>query len=141
MTTLTQNEYTDSFHFGEEICEKDPNLFLASLDVDSLFINIPLEKIIDICIDSFYKDDENTPKIPKDVFRNLFTMATKELLFMFSNKFYEQIVGVNMGSPQGPGAANIFLCSHSLKPVFCRRYVDDIVVLFFQSIYFPNIPI
>ena len=61
---LTQNEYTvtDSFHFAEEICKQDPNLYMASLDVDSLFTNIPLDKTIDICIDSLYK-------ILKDVFR------------------------------------------------------------------------
>ena len=45
-----------------------------------------------------------------------------------------------MGSPLGPTLANIFTCSfenkwlqdcsHSLKPVFYRRYVDDIFVLF-----------
>ena len=70
LTPLTQNEYTvtDSFHFAEEICEQNPNLYMASLDVDSLFTNIPLDESIDVCIDSLYKDDENTPKIPKDVF-------------------------------------------------------------------------
>ena len=79
LTPLTQNEYTitDSFHFAEEICKQDPNLYMASLDVDSLFTNIPLDETIDICIDSLYKDDENSPKIPKDVFCNLLTMATK----------------------------------------------------------------
>ena len=44
---------------------------MVSLDVDSLFTNIPLGETIGICIDSLYKDDENSPKIPKDVFRNL----------------------------------------------------------------------
>ena len=88
---LTQNEYTvtDSYHFAEEICKQDPNLYMASLDVDSLFTNIPLDETIDICIDSLYKDDENSPKIPKDVFHNLLTVATKESFFMFNNKFYK----------------------------------------------------
>ena len=44
---------------------------MAGLDNDSLFTNIPLDETIDICIDSLYKDDENTPKILKHVFRNL----------------------------------------------------------------------
>ena len=59
---------------------------------------------------------------------------------MFNNKFYKQIDGVAMGSPLGPALGNIFMCNfenkwlkdcpHSLKPVFYRRYVDDIFVLF-----------
>ena len=81
---------------------------MASLDVDSLFSNIPLDETIDICIDSLYKDDENTPKIPKDIFRNLLTLATIESFFKFNNKFYKQIDGVAMGSPLGPAIANIF---------------------------------
>ena len=161
LTPLTQNEYTvtDSFHFAEEICKQDPNLYMASLDVDSLFTNIPLDETIDICIDSLYKDDENSPKIPKDVSRNLLTVATKESFFMFSSKFYKQIDGVAMGFLLGPALANIFMrsfekkwlkdCPHNLKPVFYRRYVDDIFVLFssldqaekfLKSIYLPNIP-
>ena len=54
LTPLTQNEYTvtDSFHFAEEICKQGPNLYMASLDVDSLFSNIPLDETIDISIDS-----------------------------------------------------------------------------------------
>ena len=73
-------------------------------------------------------------------FRNLVTATTKELLFMFNNKFYKQIDGVAMGSPLGPALASIFMCNfenkwlkdcpHSLKPAFYRRYVDDIFVLF-----------
>ena len=38
--------------FAEEICQQEPNLHMASLDVDSLFTNIPLDETIDICIDN-----------------------------------------------------------------------------------------
>ena len=72
---------------------------MASLDVDSLFTNIPLDEIIDICTDSWHKDDKNTLKISKNVFRNLLNVATKESFFIFNNKFYEQIDGVAMGYP------------------------------------------
>ena len=67
---------------------------MASLDVDSLFTDIPLEETID----SLYNDDENTPKTPKDLFRNLLNVATKVSFYMFNNKFYKQIDGVTMGS-------------------------------------------
>ena len=117
LTPLTQNEYTviNSFHFAEEICKQDPNLYMSSLDVDSLFTNIPLDETIDISIDSLYKDDENSPKIPKDVFRNLLTVATKKSFFKFNNKFYKQIDGVAMRPPLGPALANIFMCSFENK--------------------------
>ena len=72
---------------------------MASLDADSLFTNIPLDEIIDVFTDSLHKDDKNTPKIPKNVFRNLLDVATKESIFIFNNKFYEQIDGVAMGFP------------------------------------------
>ena len=119
---LTQNDYTitDSFHLAEEICKQDPNLYMASPDVDSLFTNIPLREAIDICIASLYKDDEYTLKIPKDIFCNL-------------------LDDVAMGSPLCPTLDNIFKysfenkwlkdCPHSVKPVFYKRYVDDIFVL------------
>ena len=35
-------------------------IYMASLDVDPLLTNIPLDETIDICIDGLYKDDENT---------------------------------------------------------------------------------
>ena len=94
LTPLTQNEYTvsDSFHFAQEICKQDPNLDIASLDVDSLFTNIPLDETIDICIDSLYKDDENTLRSermffviylqwpPKNRFLYLITNSTNKLM-------------------------------------------------------------
>ena len=71
LTPSTANEYTviNSFHFAEEICQQDPNLHMASLDVDSLFTNIPLDETIDTCVENFYNRNENPPNIP---------LATKE---------------------------------------------------------------
>ena len=58
-------------------------------------------------------------------------------------EFYSQIDGVAMGSPWGPTLANVFLCHHekkclndcpnNFKPLFYKRYVDDILVLFKKS--------
>ena len=59
---------------------------------------------------------------------------------MFSNKYYEQVHGVAIGSLLGPALANIFMgcfeskwlrdCPNDFKPVFYRHYIDDIFVLF-----------
>ena len=106
---LTQNEYniTDSFHFTEENCKQDPNLHMPSLDVHLLFTNSPIDENIGICINSLYRDDENGLKIPKDAFRNLLTVATKESTFIFNNKFYKQIDSVVMRPPLGPDPGKV----------------------------------
>ena len=42
------NEYTlkDSFEFAKDIINQNSNCFMASLDVDSLFTNAPLMKLL-----------------------------------------------------------------------------------------------
>ena len=82
------------FTFQKKICQQDSNLHMASLDVDSLFTNIPVEKTINICVDNLYNDNENPPNIPKHDFLNLPNIATKETLFMLNNKYYKQVHGV-----------------------------------------------
>ena len=49
----TANEYSvkDSFSFYKEMHQQDPNLHMASFDMQSLFTNIPLDKTINICVD------------------------------------------------------------------------------------------
>ena len=73
------------------------------------------------------------------------TLITKESIMLFDMEFYSQIDDVAMGSPLGPTLANVFLCHHeekwlndcpnNFKPVFYKRYVDDIFVLFKKSEY------
>ena len=63
-----------------------------------------------------------------------------ENVILFDQKYYSQIDGVVMGSRLGPALANILLCYHkttwlkscpkSFKPVYYKRYVDDIFVSF-----------
>ena len=45
-SSVTTNEYTvkDSFSFSKEIAEHHPGLYMCSLDRESLFTNLPLEK-------------------------------------------------------------------------------------------------
>ena len=73
----------------------------------------------------------------------MLSLTTKESIILFDMEFYSQIDGVAMGSPLGPTLANVFLCHHekkwlndcpnNFKPVFYKRYVDVIFVLFKKS--------
>ena len=58
LSSVTFNEFTvkDSFAFAEEIVHQDSKLSMGSLDVDSLFTNIPLEETINICTNLLYNN-------------------------------------------------------------------------------------
>ena len=84
---------------------------MASLDVDFLFTNFPLDETIDIFIDNLYNDNKNPTDIPKHDFRSLLNIATKESFFMFNSKYHKKVNGVALGSPSGLVLADIFTCS------------------------------
>ena len=71
----------DSFEFSKEICEQNSEYFMASLDVESLFTNIPMEEAIKICCDSLYKNQELLSNINKNQFENLLNSCTLQQLF------------------------------------------------------------
>ena len=113
---------------------------MGSLDVDSLFTNILLDETIDICINQLSENTDTVEGFKKSELKQLLCLATKETYFIFNGLLYEQIDGVAMGSPLGPSLANAFQshyeknwlnnCPQGFKPVFYRRYVDDIFLLF-----------
>ena len=128
---------------------------MGSLDVDSLFANIPLDETIDICVNQLFENTDTVEGFKKSELKQLLCLATKESYFIFNGLLYKQIDGVAMSSPLEPSLANAFLsyyeknwlnnCLQEFKPVFSRRYVDDIFILFksndhlkyFQK-YFPK---
>ena len=130
LNPLTKNEYTvkDSFQFAEEICEQDPTLTMGSLDVDSLFTNIPLDETIDICVNQLFENTDTVEGFKKSELKQLLCLATKESYFIFNGLLYKQIDGVAMSSPLEPSFANAFLlyyeknwlnnCPQEFKPVF-----------------------
>ena len=113
---------------------------MASLDVDALFTNIPLDETTNICIEELYKGKDLVEGFTKSEMKKLLELACKNTLFMFDGIYYTQIDGMAMGSPLGPHYANIFMnfheknwldeCPLEFKPKYYRRYVDDIFVLF-----------
>ena len=97
----------DSFAFAEENVHQDCKLFMGSLDVDSLFTNIPLKEIINIYTNLLYKNVDIIEGIRE--FENLLSLATQESCFMFNNILYKQKDGVTMVLPLGPTMANFLI--------------------------------
>ena len=108
---ITKNNFTvkNSFEFSKEICEQNPEYFMASLDVESLFINIPLKETIKICCDSPYKNQEMLCNISKNQFEKRLRAAHRNNCFLFEVTVYQQVDRVAMASPLRPSLANAFL--------------------------------
>ena len=112
---MTTNEFTvqDSFKFAEDIRSQNKQFVMASLDVDSLFTNIPLDETIEICVDELFKGKKKNEKVnglTKSQIAQLLKLATKQSFFIFNNNFYIQKDGVALGNPLVPTLANTFLC-------------------------------
>ena len=88
---------------------------MGSLDVDSLFTNIPLEETINICTNLLYNNEDIIEGINKSEFKNLLSLATQESYFIFNDVLYKQKDGVAMGSPLGPTMTNFFLSFYVIK--------------------------
>ena len=140
---MNQHTLKDSFEFAKNITNQNSNCFMASLDVDSLFTNVPLDGTIEICIDELFKSEMIISGLNKKEMFEMLSLTLKESVILFDNKYYSQIDRVAMVSPLAPTLANVFLCYHEsnwlkdcpkdYKPVYYKRYMDDIFVLFNKS--------
>ena len=102
---------------------------MASLDVESLFTNVPMEEAIKIVPDNVYDHSEMAPpKIPPNFLQEMLLTCTTETQFVSpTGQIYLQRDGCAMGSCLTPTLADFFM--PGLKPTIYCRYVDDIFVL------------
>ena len=85
---------------------------MGSLDVDSLFTNIPLDETIDICINQLFENTDTVEGFTKSELKQLLCLAAKESYFLFHGLLYKQTHGVAMRSPLRPSLDNAFLSYH-----------------------------
>ena len=85
-----------------------------------------------LLIENDWFNREHDLNITKSDLMELLRIATKNQLFQFEGKLYEQVDGVAMGSPLGPLMANAFMCKiekqlerENKLPIFYKRFVDD----------------
>ena len=109
---ITTNKFTikNSFAFAKEVIEQDSGLFMASLDVESLFTNTRLEENINISCDSLLGNETKRNNFNRNDFEKLLRMTLQNNFFNFDGKIYKQTDGIAMGSQLGPSVANAFLC-------------------------------
>ena len=110
------------------------NAILVSMDVTSLYTNIPQEEGIEtVChaYDSFY---EGESPIPTQYLKRALELILQENSFQFTGKNYLQTHGTAMGTKMAVSFANIFMGKvesqilerSAKKPLAWKRYIDDI---------------
>ena len=114
-----------------------PEGTIASLDVESLFTNVPVEETIGMICDRVYRDN-STPSlsIPEDALRDLLRLCTMKAPFItHRGEMYTQVDGVAMGSPLGVLFADFYMgvieervFEQCQEPAMYCRYVDDIFI-------------
>ena len=113
---------------------------MLSLDVTSLFTNVPLMETVDYICQIIERDNLQID-LPKPYIKELLLRCTMNVNFLFNGLIYRQIDGVAMGSPLGPRLANIFMSKlentilHEEISEFSlyMRYMDDTLLFFDEN--------
>ncbi|XP_069992340.1 uncharacterized protein [Penaeus vannamei] len=121
---ITTSEYSvhNSFDFAKQMSKisLENHVIMASFDIQSLFTNIPLKEIMDICTNRLFENTDNVHNLTRDQFKKLLKLSTEDSIFVFNNQLYSQIDGVAMGSPLSPTLANAFLYYHENVFIFVQ---------------------
>lgn len=112
------------------------NHVLISLDVTSLFTNIPKDLVLKI-IDEDWNEMSKAVKVRKDNLITLVNFCFDSSYFTFQNEIYQQLEGSSMGNPASPSLANIVMNYVINKAVdilnfnipLLKLYVDDTLLL------------
>ena len=123
---------TDFLRKQDAMGQLPPETLLVSMDVTSLYTNIPHEDGIKACEEVWEARAVKDP--PTQILINLLTLVLKCNNFEFIGKHYLQIQGTAMGTKMAPSYANIFmgrlerrlLQSVILKHFSWLRFIDDI---------------
>ena len=110
--------------FIQIISSNKPKGLMASLDVESLYTNVPVQTTINIVLDSVYHHDSlPPPKIPEPTLKKLINVCTTRAPFCHINgDIYLQRDGLAMGSPLSCTMANFYI-----------SHVENLVLKTFQK--------
>lgn len=129
----------NSYDFHEFITkEKVPNgWIMISLDVVSLFTNLPKELIMD-AINKRWSDIAQHTDLSREEFIEMVHRILNQTYFIFDGTIYSQIDGMPMGSPFSPIAAEITMdvlldtvvewaqLTMDITLTVVKKYVDDL---------------
>ena len=136
-TTTFYYNIKNSFEFAESI--KDivlpKDYVLVSLDVTSLFTNVPKELVISV-IKKNWGSIKAYTSLSREMLCEIVEFLFESSYFAFEGKFYQQLDGSAMGNPASPVLANLImndLITRILNKLpflltFLKLYVDDTIL-------------
>ena len=138
LVTKLPSYIKDTTHFLNKLNSigQLPNgVLLVTLDVASLYTNIPHNDGIQACSD--FLDKRVNPTIKTTRLCDLIRMILTNNTFTFDGQHYRQINGTAMGTKMAPSYANLFMGNFEQKalaaathsPLIWWRYIDDIFLL------------
>ena len=130
----------DTTHFLnklEQLGQLADNAILVTLDVSSLYTNIPHNEGIPACRHYLDTRTRSNSTVPTETLCDLLRIILTMNNFEFDDKHYLQIHGTATGNKMAPSYANLFLAkfetdalSHAPhQPHTWRRYIDDIFMI------------
>ncbi|XP_029674796.1 uncharacterized protein LOC115242551 [Formica exsecta] len=133
----TSSHINNNFQLVEKLKNKyiHENFKLISLNVVSLFTNVPIDLAMD-SINNRWNHINNNCNIPRDEFLNAIRFVLDSTFFTFNDIIYRQTFDTPMGSPLSPIIADITLQDLEMRAIeilpislpFYYRYVDDVVL-------------
>ena len=111
-----------------------PDAILCTMDVSSLYTNIPTQEGIAACR-SFLENDMSTDKV--NSFCHLMEVVLTHNNFVFGDDHFLQTSGTSMGTKMAPSYACLFMglleqqltSSYPKSPLMWIRYIDDIFLI------------
>ena len=87
LADLTKNKYVskDSFEFAKNVRNQNPDLFMASFDIDSLFTNVPIDETIDISINRLFGRKKKYNGFSRKQFKKLLGFAVKNSFYSMAH--------------------------------------------------------
>ena len=112
-----------------------------SMDVTSLYTNIPQEEGITTVCRAYDAFHNKNPRIPTKHLREMLDLILKENSFQFNGENYLQTHGTAMGTKMAVAFANIFMADFETKLIRqsriklteWKRYIDDVFSLWNKS--------
>ena len=112
------------------------NSTLATIDVKSLYLNIPHDEGVLAVLNKLYYNNRESDEIeiPPEAMKDFLNIVLTKNYFNFTGKRFHQIQGTAMGTKMAPANANVFkgdleeklIEDYHATPIVWNTYIDDV---------------